>query len=175
MGSLKLKLRIPAKLRNTKWLLVVIPLIAFAAGFATSHAINESPGDVSGIEVGLVARVVDGDTVELADGQRVRYLGIDTPELGEPYSYEALQLNIALVEGKRVELQRGNEDKDQYGRLLRYVYVDGIFVNAQLVAQGYATAMIFDSSNRHSQVLVQLEQYAKLLGRGMWQGKKIEH
>ena len=74
-----------------------------------------------------------------------------------------------MVEGQCVELQAGNEDKDQYERLLRYVYVDGIFVNAQLVAQGYATAYIFDQTNRYSQVLVQLEQYAKLSGRGMWE------
>ncbi len=120
------------------------------------------------METALVARVIDGDTVELSDGQRVRYLGLDTPELGEPYSQEALSYNRELVEGKWVELQAGDRDKDDYGRLLRYVYVDGTFVNAQMIAQGYATSYIFDPNDKYSQVLIQLEQYAKSLNRGMW-------
>lgn len=111
---------------------------------------------------------IDGDTVELADGSRVRYLGIDTPELGEYYADEATARNRELVEGKVVELQSGKRDKDEYGRLLRYVYVDGVFVNAELVSQGYATAYIFDPDDRYSQVLVQLEQYAKMRQGGMW-------
>lgn len=120
------------------------------------------------METALVARVIDGDTVELSDGRRVRYLGLDTPELGEPYSQEALSYNQELVEGKWVELQAGDRDKDDYGRLLRYVYVDGTFVNAQMIAQGYATSYIFDPNDKYSQVLIQLEQYAKSLNRGMW-------
>lgn len=157
-----------ARLKNIRWLIPVICLLAIGLGFGIGYAVA-SDNNAPCLETALVVGVVDGDTVELADGSRVRYLGIDTPELGEAYSYDALELNQELVEGKWVELQAGNEDKDQYGRLLRYVYVDGIFVNAQLVAHGYATAYIFDPTNRYSQVLVQLEQYAKLSGRGMWE------
>jgi len=113
--------------------------------------------------------VIDGDTVELEDGRLVRYLGIDTPELEEYCAVEATARNIELVEGKIVELQIGQRDKDEYGRLLRYVYVDGIFMNTELVAQGYATAHIFDPDERYSQVLIQLEQYAKLRQRGLRQ------
>ena len=112
--------------------------------------------------------MVDGDTVELADGSRVRYLGIDTPEFGQYYADEATARNRELVEGKVVELQSGKQDKDEYGRLLRYVYAGGVFVNAELVAQGYAKAYIFDPDDRYSQVLVQLEQYAKTRQRGLW-------
>jgi endonuclease YncB( thermonuclease family) len=125
--------------------------------------------DNSVYEQALVTSVIDGDTVELEDGRRVRYLGIDTPELEEYCAVEATARNIELVEGKIVELQIGKRDKDEYGRLLRYVYVDGIFVNAELVAQGYATAYIFNPDERYSQVLVQLEQYAKLRQRGLRQ------
>jgi len=125
-------------------------------------------GSTSHIEQALVVRVIDGDTVELADGRHVRYLGIDTPELGEDYGAEASARNRELVEKKVVELQRGKRDKDEYGRLLRYVYVDGVFVNAELVAQGYAKAYIFDPDERYSQVLVQLEQYAKMKKLGLW-------
>lgn len=115
-----------------------------------------------------MVRVIDGDTIELANGSRVRYLGIDTPEVGEYYGAEATAKNKGLVEGKVVELQRGKRDQDKYDRLLRYVYIDGIFVNAELVAQGYAKAYIFDPNERYSQVLVQLEQYAKMKNRGLW-------
>jgi len=120
------------------------------------------------LEKALVVSVIDGDTIELQGGHRVRYLGIDTPEAGEYYATEATARNKELVEGKIVELQSGKRDEDEYGRLLRYVYVDGIFVNAELVAQGYATAYIFDPDDRYSQVLVQLEQYAKMRERGLW-------
>ena len=116
----------------------------------------------------MVVRVIDGDTIELQDGSRVRYLGIDTPETGEPYYSEATAKNRELVEGKVVELQSGLRDKDEYGRLLRYVFIDGTFVNAELVAQGYARAYIFNQDERFSQVLVQLEQYAKMKNRGPW-------
>jgi len=124
------------------------------------------------LEKALVVSVIDGDTIELQGGHRVRYLGIDTPESGEYYAVEATARNKELVEGKIVELQSGKRDEDEYGRLLRYVYVDGIFVNAELVAQGYATAYIFDPDDRYSQVLVQLEQCAKMRQRGLWGADK---
>ncbi|MDP2743514.1 MAG: thermonuclease family protein [Dehalococcoidia bacterium] len=120
------------------------------------------------VQQALVVRVIDGDTVEVAGGQRIRYLDIDTPEVGRPHADEATRRNEELVGGKVVGLQRGNRDKDEFGRLLRYVYVDGTFVNAELVAEGFARAYIFDSDERYAQVLVQLEQYAKLRNIGIW-------
>ena len=110
----------------------------------------------------------------MENGSRVRYLGIDTPETGEPYYLEATARNKELVEGKVVYLQKGKRDHDEYGRFLRYVYIDGVFVNAELVAQGYATAYIFNSDEWYSQVLVQLGQYAKMRNRGLWRDSKIE-
>ncbi|MBI2850703.1 MAG: thermonuclease family protein [Chloroflexi bacterium] len=119
-------------------------------------------------------RVIDGDTIELQDGRHVRYLGIDTPETVhptkpvQPFGPEASARNTELVEGKTVYLQKGQRDIDEYGRFLRYVYVDGTFVNAELVAEGLARAYIFDTADWYSQTLVQLEQYAKLRQRGLW-------
>ena len=151
---------------SNKLLIAVVLLIGIGIGLGTGYGLWHSDNSV--YEQVLVTSVIDGDTVELEDGRRVRYLGIDTPELGEYYADEATARNIELVEDKIVELQSGKRDEDEYGRLLRYVYVDGVFVNAELVAQGYATAYIFDSDDRYSQVLVQLEQYAKLRERGLW-------
>ncbi|MGQ9476646.1 MAG: thermonuclease family protein [Actinomycetota bacterium] len=119
-------------------------------------------------EEAVVSQVIDGDTVVLSDGRTVRYLGIDTPEAEEPFYQEAQERNRQLVLGKTVTLQKGLRDVDQYGRILRYVYADGYFVNAELVAEGYASAYIFDPDDWYSPVLVQLEQYAKMCKIGMW-------
>jgi len=151
---------------SNKSLIAVVLLIGIAIGLGTGYGLWHS--DDSVYEQALVTSVIDGDTVELADGRRVRYLGIDTPESGEYYAEEATARNKELVEGKTVELQRGKRDQDEYGRLLRYVYIDGVFVNAELIVQGYATAYIFDPDDRYSQILVQLEQYAKMKNRGLW-------
>jgi len=164
-----LKLPLQNKLKNVRnrWAILAILLIGIGIGFLGGYA-WQGISNVSEMETALVVQVIDGDTVELANGEHVRYLGIDTPETGEYYFLEATERNIELVEGKLVELQRGERNEDAYGRLLRYVYVDGTFVNAELVAQGYATSFIFNPDDRYSQVLVQLEQYAKLKKRGLW-------
>jgi len=151
---------------SNKLIIAVALLIGIGIGLGVGYGLWHSDNSI--YEQALVTSVIDGDTVELADGRRVRYLGIDTPELGEPYADEATARNKELVEGKTIELQRGDRDQDEYGRLLRYVYVDGIFVNAELVAEGYATAYIFNPDDRYSQILVQLEQYAKMRERGLW-------
>ncbi len=121
-----------------------------------------------GPDESLVVRVIDGDTVELADGSRVRYLCIDTPERGEPFYIEASERNRELVDGKGVWLEAGVEDIDRYGRLLRYVHVDGVFVNAELVSGGYARTLIFDEDETHAELLRQLETEAKAAKRGLW-------
>ena len=161
-----MKLHHLTKYMNNKLLIALVLLIGIGIGLGTGYGLWHADNSV--YEQALVTSVIDGDTVELADGRRVRYLGIDTPESGEYYAEEATARNKELVEGKTVELQRGDRDQDEYGRLLRYVYVDGVFVNAELIAQGYAKAYIFDPDDRYSQILVQLEQYAKMKNRGLW-------
>jgi len=87
----------------------------------------------------IVSRVIDGDTIELTNGITIRYIGINTPEVGQPGAEEATEANRALVEGKKVRLEYDVQKQDKYGRTLAYVYLeDGIFVNAELVKQGYA-------------------------------------
>jgi len=151
---------------SNKLIIAVVLLIGIGIGLGTGYGVWHADNSV--YEQALVTSVIDGDTVELADGRRVRYLGIDTPESGEYYAEEATARNKGLVEGKTVELQRGDRDQDEYGRLLRYVYVDGVFVNAELIAGGYAKAYIFEPDDRYSQILVQLEQYAKMREQGLW-------
>lgn len=161
-----MKLYHPVKYLRSKSLIVAVLLIGIGMGLCSGYGLWHSNNSL--YEQALVTSVIDGDTVVLADGRHVRYLGIDTPESGDYYFVEATSRNVELVEGKTVELQSGKRDTDEYGRFLRYVYVNGVFVNAELVVEGYATAYIFDPDDRYSQVLVQLEQYAKLRERGLW-------
>ncbi len=119
----------------------------------------------------LVIDVIDGDTITIEGGQRVRYIGIDTPETGppaEPFAIEAWQANRALVEGRRVRLERDVSEVDRYGRLLRYVYVDGIFVNEELVSRGLARAKAYPPDTRHQDQLKRAEAAARGAGLGIW-------
>jgi micrococcal nuclease len=118
-----------------------------------------------------VVRVIDGDTIEIEGGERVRYIGIDTPEVHpsvEYYGIEAWEKNQELVGGCLVTLERDISDRDHYGRLLRYVYIGGVFVNAELVRLGYARVESYPPDTKHHELLEQLEDEAKEAHRGLW-------
>ena len=160
--------------RHSPAVLAVCLIVAITSGFLAGCSLepgNRTEATEATFEQARVSSVVDGDTVVLEDGSRVRYLGIDTPEIGEYYYEEATERNRDLVEGRVVELQRGSRDIDEYGRLLRYIYADGVFVNAELVADGYAEAYRKGPDERYSQVLFMLEEYAQIKGAGLWSGQ----
>ncbi|MDI6814614.1 MAG: thermonuclease family protein [Dehalococcoidales bacterium] len=119
-----------------------------------------------------VTQVIDGDTIIIEGGYRVRYIGIDAPETRpgklEAHGIEAWQANRQLVEGKIVHLERDVSETDKYGRLLRYVYVDDVFVNAELVRLGLARAKAYPPDIKYQDYLEKLEQEARQAGRGMW-------
>ena len=94
-------------------------------------------------EEAKVRLVIDGDTIILADGRHVRYIGINTPEIehehqkAEPYGYQAKKYNEKLVFSKMVRLQFDKERHDRFGRLLAYVFLpDGTFINQAMIVQG---------------------------------------
>jgi micrococcal nuclease len=125
----------------------------------------------------VVTRVVDGDTVEVdLDGETedVRYIGVDTPETvkpGEPvecFGPQASNFNHRLVEGRRVRLVFGVERRDQYGRLLAYVYLGDRFVNAELVRRGLAETLTIPPNDRYAERLERLQIAAARVGRGLW-------
>jgi micrococcal nuclease len=121
-----------------------------------------------------VARVIDGDTIQLASGERVRYIGIDTPETVDPrkpiqfMGKEAFEFNRGLVERKEVRLEYDVERKDKYGRTLAYVYVDTLFVNAELVRHGFAQILTIPPNVKHAELFLRLQQEAREAGRGLW-------
>jgi micrococcal nuclease len=147
---------------------------------------DEPPGS----EQARVVRVVDGDTIVVevsgrTDGpgagaapegedQRVRLIGIDTPESVDPrrpvecFGREASAATKALLEGKEVVLVKDVEERDAYDRLLRYVYLGSEMANARLVANGYATAYTYPPNVRHAEMFVELERSARERELGMW-------
>lgn len=98
----------------------------------------------------------------------MRYLGIDCPEADCDMGIVASDINKALVEGKIVELECDVSETDEYDRLLRYVYVGDVLVNAELIRLGYAHAVTLAPDLAHADEFLQLEQDARLEGRGMW-------
>ena len=122
----------------------------------------------------LVTRVVDGDTIEVETGQKVRYIGIDTPETSDPrkpvqcMGKEATAKNKALVEGKKVRLEKDVSETDKYGRLLRYIYVDDVFVNKILVQEGYALSSTYPPDVKYQALFADAEKIAKKAKKGLW-------
>ncbi|MBI2482746.1 thermonuclease family protein [Candidatus Uhrbacteria bacterium] len=143
---------------------------------ARSTAVSAiAPAPVAQDGTVLVVRAIDGDTIELEGGALVRYLGIDTPETVDPrksvqcFGPEASQANHAFVDGKRVRLVADVEDRDQYGRMLRYVYlVDGTFVNLALAQQGFAAAYTYPPNVAHAEDIRAAVRTARKEGRGLW-------
>lgn len=148
----------------------------------TSSQINENidTKQVEHVESDLtedkltVTRIVDGDTIELSNGKKVRYIGIDTPESVAPntevecFGKEATVKNTDLVLNKEVTLVKDISETDQYGRLLRYVYVDDKFINDILVRDGYANASSYPPDIKYQDQFRQAEDEARTNNRGLW-------
>ena len=122
-----------------------------------------------------VVTVVDGDTIEIEGGARVRYIGVNTPETVHPtkavecFGKEASDYNKKLLEGGYVKLVRDISDTDKYGRLLRYIYLpDGTFVNLKLVTDGYAYADTYPPDVAHAKEFVAAQSAARTAVRGLW-------
>jgi micrococcal nuclease len=123
----------------------------------------------------LVAKVLDGDTVQLADGRRVRLLGIDAPELekeGQPAEFLAHQAKKALadlVQGQRVRLEFDELRYDRYGRTLAHLRLaDGTLVSLELVRRGLARVYTVGVNFRHRDELLKAQQEALEAKRGIW-------
>jgi micrococcal nuclease len=126
---------------------------------------------------GTVVRVVDGDTIDVRIGarvERVRYIGVNTPELHhprrgeEPGGRKAAGVNRDLASNRRVRLELDVQARDRYGRLLAYVWVGDLMVNAELVRLGYAQVMTVPPNVRHQALFLKLQRDAREAGRGLW-------
>lgn len=162
------------------WLTVAFLISALSLSVSAAPAV-----DYSNV---LVKRVVDGDTVQLETGERVRLIGIDTPEMHESdklrrdsirsgqdiktiqaMGRKAKEFTRGLLEGKRVRLEFDVERYDRYGRLLAYAYLkDGTFANAEIVKQGYASLLTIPPNVKYADLFLRLYQEARENRRGLW-------
>lgn len=145
------------------------------AAAALGAALLQACGDnTCGPASDVVARVIDGDTIELAGGERVRYLLVDAPETSaareqECFGAEARDFNRALVENRSVQLRYEHPCGDHFGRLLAFVFVDGQSVSELLVQRGYACVLhIPPSGDSQAAKLTSLETQAAAGRRGLW-------
>lgn len=122
----------------------------------------------------FVKRVIDGDTILLANSERVRYIGINTPETKHPdkpierFGKEASSYNKKLVEKKWVRLEFDIQKRDKYNRLLAYVFTGETFINAELIKEGYGQVYTIPPNVKYSDLFIKLQREAKDRGRGLW-------
>ena len=149
----------------------LLPVLALLSAVAVTSA------EPAAFVDGTVVRVVDGDTIHVRIGarvERVRYIGVNAPELHhprrgeEPGGREAARVNRDLVLDRRVRLEMDVQSRDRYGRLLAYVWVGDLMVNAELVRLGYAQVMTVPPNVRHQALFLKLQRDAREAGRGLW-------
>ncbi len=169
-------------------LIILFLLLPFINPFSkkeptTKKVVSSPPKTSIATSSAKVVRVIDGDTVELETKQKVRYVGMDTPELHHPkkpvqcFAQVAYEKNKELVEGKIVKLEKDVSETDKYGRLLRYVYLpqqekettsSGLMINDYLVRQGYAYATTFTPDIKYQDQFLNAQREARENNRGLW-------
>lgn len=169
---------------RTKILILLILFLIFIIPETLSLLENDSPTNKSSKEVQensisqktfvKVIKIIDGDTIQIEGGEKVRYIGIDTPETVDPrkpvgcFGEEASKKNKELVEGKIIKMEKDISETDRYGRLLRYVWIRDIFVNDYLIRQGFATAATFPPDVKYEKQFREAEKEAREKGLGLW-------
>lgn len=132
-------------------------------------------GTIQGKQFYRVKTVIDGDTIILEDNRRIRYIGIDSPEISDSkhklfaYGQRAKKYNARLVQGKQVRLEFDRERQDRYGRYLAYVYLkNGTLVNKALIVEGLAVCYPVERNNRFQQEFLAEQQKAMKSNKGLW-------
>ncbi len=153
--------------------ILTLLVIRLTTGESTKEWINKTKDQTAVLgqtdqQTVKVKRVIDGDTIVLEDGHKVRYIGIDTPEIKDCYFQEAKTKNQELVEGKEIALEKDVSETDRYKRLLRYIWVGEILVNKTLVREGYAQASTYPPDVRYQPDLISAQKQAQAEGLGIW-------
>jgi micrococcal nuclease len=148
----------------------VIPLTTHQTVVSTPFV---TPEGTAPSESALVTRVIDGDTIELSDGTKVRYIGINAPESTtktQCFGKESSQENKLLVEGKSVRLEKDISNTDKYGRLLRYVWIGQDMINELLIRQGFAQIATYPPDVKYKDRFIEAERLAREENKGLWSG-----
>ena len=121
-----------------------------------------------------VKRVVDGDTIELANGQIVRFVGVNAPNNGEPFEEEATEANQKLTNGKTVTFEYDTYTSDRFGRVLAYPFTSGKNIVVELARQGMVKVTIYEDRRKlkYQDELLKAQEEAKKKKRGLWRQSK---
>ncbi|MCL5410515.1 MAG: thermonuclease family protein [Patescibacteria group bacterium] len=170
-------------MKRTHVILLVAGIIFIILGILTNKSLNspkisksspsiknqkEKNKTLTGKET--VEEVLDGDTIKLSSGEKIRYIGINTPEKGQPYAKEAAELNKSLVLNKEVKLEFDVQTKDRYGRTLAYVYAGDIFVNLEIVKNGLGVSETIQPNVKYQDEFVNAQKSAREKCLELWEG-----
>lgn len=171
------------KLKNNKqkmYFIGILLLLSLSGVLGVAPNLNQEDNpsnvDLSQMERTQVERVVDGDTIVVAEKRKVRLILINAPESVHPdkkrnseYGKRASAYLKDLLEGKTVYLERDVSDTDRYGRLLRYVYLpDGTLINEKIVMDGYANLSTYPPDVKYVHIIQAAEQFARENNLGLW-------
>lgn len=151
-----------------RFVLVGMLVVSLVAAGCVDPSGNAAGQDSSTGDPAVVDEVLDGDTVVLGDGERVRLMGLDATETGEPYAAEATERLTEMVAGENVTLVATQEDRDRYDRLLRYIYVNDTNANRVLVEDGLATAYYPSGTDQYTDAFMDVEQAARDADQYLW-------
>lgn len=153
-------------LTGSRFARCIRPLSVFLLVVAIAGCGSDDP--LSHLDKARVARVIDGDTIVLEDGRTVRYIGIDTPEIGDPGADSATLYNERILRGGEVRLEYGRERQDRYGRTLAWVFADGRMVNLEILKQGWAWCFFYPDNMKYADQMVLAVRVAVDSARGLW-------
>ncbi len=162
---LKIKTYNTTSFMQKRTISVIFILLMVAAYFVNSYVTGYSTVTKDN---SFVTRVIDGDTIVIEGGQRIRLLNIDTRERGENCYNEAKERLEELILLKNITIERDKENKDRYDRLLRYVYIGDEMINIQLVREGLAIVYIIEPNEKYRDKFVEAERTARGEGGCVW-------
>lgn len=166
-------MKLPKLTKSTISVAVAFFLLGYSFGKAetkTTEAVTPTP---TVTQENFVHRVIDGDTIELPDGSKVRLIGINAPESTtkkECFGEQAKNKSKKLIEGKQIRLEKDISQNDQYGRLLRYIWVGDEMINEILVRQGYAEVSTFPPDVKYQERFLTAQRLAQTEQIGLWSG-----
>ncbi|MCL5069462.1 MAG: thermonuclease family protein [Actinobacteria bacterium] len=149
--------------------LILPPVVFFLSGCGLYYSDIEDTGITKPILEYNVIEVIDGDTFVLSNNEHVRLIGINTPESERYFYEEAKEVLKLLVLNKNVRLEKDVEDKDAYGRLLRYVYLGNLFINLEMVKRGFANVFTFPPNIKYTDKFIEAEREARKKEIGLWE------
>ena len=156
------------------WKILALVAALFMASALLFQIWQQPSGDT--FVSSFILRAIDGDTISTAKGERIRLIGIDSPEKGEPCFEQAKAWMAQAVEGGLVKLEFGAEPVDKYGRRLAYVFMDGNFLNIGLVEAGLAKAFPYGTNTKYAEQFAVAEQVAREQRIGcLWNAAEAGH